>query len=52
MDGLAHSSLEATDIEDIKGATYAINSMASKLKFMTRNEDLPSISNHTFKKLV
>lgn len=36
-------------MEDIKEATQAINSVASKLKFFTRNQDLQSSSNHTLK---
>lgn len=49
MDGLAHPTLGTTDMEDLKGATHAINSVASKLKFFTRNQDLQFTSNHTLK---
>lgn len=49
MNGLAHPTLEATDMEDIKRATHAINSVASKLKLFTKNQDLQSSSNHALR---
>lgn len=49
MNGLAHPTLEAADMEDIKRATHAINSVASKLKLFTKKQDLQSSSNHALR---